>query len=277
MAKLAKELSALEISRLKHAGNHAVGGVAGLYLYVKDSGSRAWVLRVVIGDKRRHIGLGSYPEVPLAHARQRAREAKEQITQGLDPIAERAKAKAQLRAEQASDICFSEAATAYIAAHGDTWKNAKHRAQWASTIETYANPLMGKLSVRLITQTHILEVLEPIWREKNETASRLRGRIESVLDWATVRGYRSGENPAQWRGRLDKLLPAPSKIQKVQHQRALPFKDLPDFVERLHQAPGVAAHALMFLILTAARSGEVRGACWSEIDLDARMLISTQN
>lgn len=268
MARKAKEFTALEVGRLNAPGHHAVGGVAGLYLYVLDTGARSWVLRTTIGDKRRHMGLGGFPEVPLARAKEKARSAKDAITQGVDPIAQRTALASSLRAQQATQKTFEEAAQAYIEAHGDSWKNPKHRAQWSATLKTYAYPHMGLLQVNDITQEHVLMVLEPIWKTKTETATRLRGRIESVLDWATVRKYRTGENPARWKGHLDKLLPAPGKIQKVEHHRALPFDQMPSFMGQLRGKEGLAARALEFAILCAARSGEVRGATWAEIDLE---------
>jgi integrase len=268
MARKAKELSALEVSRIVKTGHHAVGGVAGLYLYVIDTGARSWVLRTMVGDKRRHMGLGSFPETPLAHAKEKARAAKEEIAQGIDPILQRHAAANRLRAQQASEKTFEQAVQAYLESHGDSWKNPKHRAQWLSTLETYAFPQMGKLLVQDIGQEQVLNTLEPIWKTKTETASRLRGRIENVLDWATARKYRTGENPARWKGHLDKLLPAPGKIQKVTHHRALPLTQMANFMADLRKREGSAARALEFTILCAARSGETRGATWSEIDLE---------
>lgn len=271
MPRKAKLLSALEVGRLKAAGHHAVGGVDGLYFYVTDTGGRSWVLRTMVGTKRRHMGLGGYPETSLAQAREFARTAKEEVRNGVDPIAKRASRSSAIRLQQAQQITFSQAAESYVQAHGQSWKNAKHRAQWLSTLQTYAYPVMGSLLVRDIHQEHVLQVLEAIWSQKTETATRLRGRIESVLDWATVRKLREGENPARWKGRLDKLLPAPSKVQKVEHHRALPIEEMPDFMARLRCRSGVAARALEFLILCAARSGEVRGATWDEIDLELKV------
>lgn len=268
MAKKAKELSALAVSRLTEMGHHTVGGVAGLYLYVNETGARSWVLRTVVGQKRRHMGLGGYPDVPLAQARDKAREARQLVEAGIDPIVRREQARSRLMAQQASQKTFKDAANAYIEAHGDSWKNSKHRAQWKSTLERYAFPVVGEMLVKDVEQTHVLKVLEPIWKTKNETASRLRGRIESILDWATVRKYRSGENPARWKGHLDKLLAAPKKIQKIEHRKAVPFKDAPKFMQALRQMHGTAARALEFSILCASRSGEVRGMTWSEVDLD---------
>lgn len=268
MAKLAKELSALEVSRLKEPKHHAVGGVPGLYLYVNSNGARSWVLRTVVANARRHMGLGSYPAVTLAMAREKARQVKEEVDAGVDPILKRDQLLSALKAEQATQKTFEEAAIAYISAHGDAWKNPKHRAQWTSTLETYAYPFIGRLLVRDITQTHVLSVLEPIWKAKNETAARLRGRIESVLDWAKVRGLRSGDNPARWKGYLDALLPSPSKVKKVTHHAAVELDAMPGFMAKLRLQTGVSARALELAILCASRSGEVRGMTWSEVDLE---------
>lgn len=267
MARKAKELSALVVGRINTPGNHAVGGVAGLYLYVNDNGARSWVLRVSIAGKRRHMGLGGFPDVTLAQARDKARTLRAAVDEGIDPIAQRETNRSALRAASSVEKTFEQVALAYIDAHGSSWKNPKHRGQWLSTIETYANPVMGKLLTAHVHQEHVMQVLEPIWKTKNETASRLRGRIEAVLDFATVRKYRTGENPARWKGHLDKLLPAPGKVQKVNHHRALPFDQMPDFTAALRHQSGMAARALEFAILCAARSGEVRGATWAEIDL----------
>ena len=271
--KIAKELSALNVSRLSQPGHHPVGGVSGLYLYVTATGARSWVLRTMIGAKRRHMGLGAFPSVTLAMARDRARSARDDVLAGTDPIAARKQAASKLVAEQMNSITFEEAAKAYIEAHGETWKNSKHRAQWTSTLAMYAFPVIGGMQAAHITQAHVLAVLEPIWKTKNETAARLRGRVEVILDWATVRGYREGENPARWKGRLDKLLPAPTKVQKTVHHKALPIDEVPLFMQELKGKEGITARALEFTVLTAARSGEVRGATWSEIDLDAGVWI----
>lgn len=273
MPKIAKELSALQVSRLLDEGHHAVGGVTGLYLYVTSTGARSWVLRIKVGKNRRHMGLGALPTITLAMAREQARVARNEFRAGLDPIAVRRETVSKLIAEHLNVVTFESAASAYIDAHGDTWKNPKHRAQWSSTLTTYAFPVIGGLRTAHVTQAHVLAVLEPIWKTKNETAARLRGRIEAVLDWATVRGYREGENPARWKGRLDKLLPAPGKIQKTVHRKALPIDVVPQFMRDLNHKEGLAARALEFVVLTAARSGEVRGATWSEIDLDAAVWV----
>ena len=268
MPKKANDLSALEVNRLKIAGNHAVGGVSGLYLYVNEAQGRSWVLRVMIAGKRKHLGLGGYPSVTLAQARDKAREAREKVVKGVDPIQERKVAASALRAHQATRRSFQEVATAYVAFQEAGWKNSKHRKQWTSTLEAYAYPVIGQLPVDAITEHHVIAVLEPIWSNKTETASRLRGRMESILDWARVRGHREGENPARWKGHLDKVFPAQSQIRQVQHFQALGVKAAPAFMARLADQDGAAALALRFLVLTAARSGEVRGAEWGEIDFE---------
>lgn len=268
MPRQAKELSALEVGRIKQAGMHAVGGVPGLHLQVLPSGGRSWILRAVMGGKRSEIGLGGYPAVTLAQAREKARETREAIELGRNPIAERAAARCALAAEHGSLITFAEAAAKFIEAKSHEWSNAKHAAQWTATLETYAYPTLGKVHVRDVALSHVVKILEPIWTTKTETASRLRGRIESVLDWATVRGFREGDNPARWRGHLDKVLAKPGKVAKVEHHDALPIDEMGAFIVELRKQAGIAARALEFLVLTAARSGEIRGATWSEIDLD---------
>lgn len=273
MARKAKNLSALEVNRLILPGNHAVGGVAGLYLYVSETSARSWILRAMVGGRRRHMGLGGFPDVTLSLARETARRARDAIELGLDPIAERQAHKCALAAKKSLEKTFRQAVESYLEIHGDTWKNSKHRAQWKATLETYAYPVMEYLFLRDIGQEQVLRVLEPIWKSKTETASRVRGRIESVLDWATARKYRSGDNPARWKGHLDKLLAAPSKVKAVKHHRALPISELQRFVAELRMRDGTAARALEFSVLCAARSGEVRGATWSEISSDAKLWI----
>lgn len=271
MPKAAKELGAGAVSALTAPGMYAVGRVPGLHLQVLPSGGRSWILRVKVGSKRREIGLGGYPAVSLAQARESAQEKRSSIDKGIDPVAERRAAKSALQAAQASGKTFKECAAAYMAAHESGWKNVKHGQQWRNTLETYAYPVIGHLLVRDVTLAHVTRILEPIWTEKNETASRLRSRMELVLDWAAVRGYRDKDNPARWRGHLDKLLARPSKVKKQEHHAALPAAAMADFMPRLRAADGIGARALEFAILTAARSGEVRGAEWSEIDLEAKV------
>lgn len=252
---------------------HAVGGVPGLYLQVLPTGARTWILRTMIAGKRRDMGLGGFPAVLLADARRRARETREAIDRGSDPISERRAAKAALRAEAAKHVTFREAAKSYIATHEAGWKNAKHRQQWENTLSTYAYPKLGALSVRDIELAHVLGILEPIWQTKTETAKRLRGRVERVLGWATSRGYRSGLNPARWRDHLDQQLAAPGKIAKPEHHAALSANEMAPFMPRLRLVKGMGARALEFAILTAARSGEVRGARWTEIDLSEKIWV----
>lgn len=271
MPKKAVELGALQVSRLKETGRHAVGGVAGLHLWIKPTGAKSWILRVLVGPIRKDIGLGGFPDVTLAGARDAARRARDQIVQGIDPVEQRKQARALLMAESATAKTFRQCAKAYIESKGEEWQNPKHRQQWTNTLETYADPHIGPLLVRDLTVTHILECLQPIWSSKTETATRLRGRIEAVLDWATVRGYRQGDNPARWKGHLEQLLPKPSKVSKVEHHPAMPLDDMAGFWRALKEAKGQGARALEFAILTAARSGEVRGAQWPEIDLDAQL------
>lgn len=269
MPKVAKELTALQVPRLKKPGLHAVGVVPGLYLQVLASGAKTWILRAVVGGKRRDMGLGGYPAVTLAQARDKARTARQEIDEGVDPIAKRREAKSALAAARGAEITFDECARKYIDAHAAGWKSSKHAAQWTSTLENYASPVIGKLQVRDVSLAHIVKILEPIWTTKTETATRLRGRIESVLDWATVRGFRHGDNPARWKGHLDKLLPKPRKLAKVVHHAALPVEEVGSFMQALRKREGIAARALEMLVLTAARSGEVRGMLWDEIDFDA--------
>ncbi len=271
MPKKAKELSATELRRLTRPGLHAVGGVAGLLLQVAHTGAKSWILRVMVGKKRRDIGLGGFPDVPLALAREKARETKEQIRQGIDPVEQRKDARKALITAQAKRKTFDECARLFLSGKTAEFKNAKHAAQWASTLKTYASPVIGKFPVDKVELAHIVSILEPIWKEKTETASRLRGRIESVLAWATVSGYRGGDNPARWQGNLDAVLPKPNKLKKVQHHKALGWQEIGNFVRALRKREGMAAKALEFLILTAVRSGELRGASWDEIDLEANI------
>ncbi len=271
MPRVARELSPIEVRRLILPGFHAVGGATGLYLQVSESGARSWVLRIKIGDKRRDIGLGSFVDVPLARAREKARERREEIERGIDPIAEKRAAKAALRSAAAKSVTFDEAARRVVAMKVQEFRNPKHAAQWSSTLTTYASPVVGKLPVEAIEFGHVTEILSPIWATKTETATRLRQRVEAVLDFATAHGLRSGPNPARWKGNLDAVLPKPAKLRKVQHHRALPIDDMPSFLAELRQRAGVAARCLEFVVLTACRSGEARGARRSEIDVKAKL------
>lgn len=224
----------------------------------------------MVGAKRRDIGLGGFPDVPLAMVREKAREAKGQIRQGIDPVEQRKAVRGALMAAQAKGINFDECARLFLKSKTEEFSNHKHAAQWVSTLRDYASPVIGKLPVDTVELPHILKILEPIWSEKTETATRLRGRIESVLAWATVSGYRSGDNPARWKGNLDAILPKPTKLKRVQHHKALPWQDVNQFIQKLRQREGIAARCLEFVILTGLRSGEVRGAKWEEIDFHAK-------
>lgn len=285
--RVAKELSHLEVKRLQHpggAGNatFAVGGVSGLLLQITPKAGRTWLLRATVGGKRREIGLGGFPEVTLAQARDRARAAKEQIRQGIDPVEERKAARSALVAAQRRGMTFAKAVEAYLAAKLDGFKNKKHRDQWRNTLQTYAIPRLGAMLVQDITVQDVLAVLnqpadeksaETLWQAKTETASRLRGRIEAVLSWATVAGHRTGDNPARWAGNLKELLPAAAKVARKANQPALQVEDAPAWFAALQQRDGMGSRCLEFAALTAARSQEVRGARWDEIDLDKALWI----
>ena len=273
MPKKAKELGPLDVKRLSEPGLHFVGGVAGLALQIVPAGTKSWVLRVMVGDKRRKMGLGGYPDVGLAEARNAAREARQKIRGGVDPIDESKAARRALAASRAKDVTFRGCAEAYIEAHKAAWKNDKHEAQWSSTLEKYAYPVIGDLWVRDVKLEHIMQIMEPIWKTKTETAKRLRGRIEAVLDSAITRGLSDGLNPARWKGNLSTLLPTPSKIAKTTHFKAVPVKEAPLFYAKLREQEGIAAKALEFLILTNVRSHNVRHASWSEIDMESKTWI----
>ncbi|TXH33313.1 MAG: site-specific integrase [Burkholderiaceae bacterium] len=276
MPKIAPQLSERAVAALKKEGRHAVGGVAGLMLRV-SGGHRGWVLRVVVGEQRKDMGLGAYPEVGLAEARIKARRIHDDLREGCLPVSPSKTSRSALTAQAATEKTFEWCTEEFLRSKSTEWKNPKHRQQWENTLKTYARPHLGHLAVSTIDLPHVLECLRPIWEKKNETASRLRGRIESILDWATVNKYRSGENPARWKGHLDKVLPAPTKIQKVKHHEAIQVDQMPQFMVELRKQQGVSPRALEFVILTAARSGEVRGATWSEINLnDATWILPAQ-
>jgi len=278
MPKIAEELSALDVKRLAHPGGKrnslfSVGGVPGLYMQITPKGGRSWVLRVKVGSLRRDIGLGGFPGVTLSQARDKAREARAKIESGIDPVEERKAAKAALVAAQRRGLTFADAVDKALAAKLDAFKNAKHRQQWENTLATYATPDLGKMLVQDITTQDVLRVLQPLWMEKTETASRLRGRIEAVLSWATVAGHRTGDNPARWAGNLKELLPPPSKVATEGNHPALALDDAPRWFSALQAREGFGARALEFAALTATRSQEVRGATWDEIDLDKALWI----
>jgi integrase len=264
----AERLTAVKVAKLRAAGRYGDG--RGLWLHIGPSGSKSWVLRYMRDGRAREMGLGPLDLVSLADARQRAREARRVLLDGRDPIDAKHEQRAQRRLDEARSMTFSTCAARYIAGHEAGWRNAKHRGQWQATLTTYAYPVFAELPVAAVDTGMVLKVLEPIWTLKPETAGRVRGRIERVLDWATARGYRHGDNPARWRGHLDKLLPARAKVRKVAHHAALPYVELPAFMGELRIKKSISARALEFTILTACRTGEVIGATWGEIDLDAR-------
>lgn len=264
MPKITKSLSAIEVKRLTEPKMHPVGTVAGLMLNVKTSGSKSWILRTTIGSRRSDIGLGSFPEVTLAAATEAARAMKGKIKDGLDPVSER-------RAKQSAvQWTFKTCALAYIEAFKPSWKNAKHGQQWENTLATYVYPHFGDRHVKDVDTEDITNAIGPMWSTKNETMTRVRNRIELVLSWAAAQGYRPKEfNPATWRGHLDQVLPKPSKVNKHKSFEAMPIDVMYAFMRRLAAMQGTSARCLEFTILTACRSGESRGALWSEIDLDA--------
>lgn len=259
-------LKALVVERAKEPGMYADG--AGLYLQVARGGSKSWIFRYRFGGREREMGLGPLHTVSLAEARAAALEARKLKLKGIDPIEAKRSSALDQRLKAARVLSFDEALTAYLKTRAGAWGNAKHSAQWSSTVKTYASPHFGSVPVHRVDTSLVVKALEPIWATKTETASRLRGRIENVLDWATVSGFRSGENPARWKGHLDKILPAKAKVAKVVHHKALPFGEMAAFMEQLGAQSGQAAQALEFAILTATRTQEIIGATWGEIDLE---------
>jgi integrase len=270
MPRTLRNLTAAHVNRIrddrtgKYTGMHSDGG--GLYLQVTPSGA-SWLYCFMLNGRSREMGLGPLHSVGLADARRKAEGARRLRAEGIDPIEARKAERAKIALEAARAITFKDAAEKFIEAHRAGWRNAKHADQWSSTLETYVYPMLGSLSVQDIDVPLVLKVLEPIWKTKTETASRVRGRIEAVLDWATVRGYRRGDNPARWRGLLENVLPQRSKVQRVAHHAALPYAEIGAFVAALRKQEGISALALEFTILTAARTGEVIGAKWGEFDL----------
>lgn len=260
MARGSQKLTALKVKSVTSPGLYGDG--LGLWLRVRPSGVKSWAFRYMIDGRAREMGLGPTHTITLAKAREKATECRIAILEGRDPIKERRRE----RVKQRGSLSFRECAEKYIAAHKASWKNDKHKAQWTATLETYAFPAFGDLPVAEVDTADVMRTLEPIWSTKTETASRLRGRIERVLDWAKAREYRHGENPACWRGHLDNLLPARSKVQRVKHHAALPYTEMPGFMTDLRACDGISARALEFAILTGTRSGEVRGAAWDEIE-----------
>ncbi len=270
MARKIGKLSAVAVRAASKPGIYGDG--AGLWLTVGPTGAKSWLFRFMLAGKAREMGLGPVHTIGLAEAREKALACRKMLLDGLDPLAARQAARAAQAAgealELAGRVTFRDAAERFIAANRAGWKNAKHAAQWNATLESYAFPLIGDLAVAAVGTGHVTRILEPIWREKPETASRVRGRIEAVLDSAKVHGWRDGENPARWKGHLESILPARGKVASVEHHAALPWRDIAAFVADLEKQDGTAALALRFAILTAARTGEVIGATWQEITLD---------
>jgi integrase len=265
MARNIHRLSAIKVDKVKQAGMYGDGG--GLYLRVTPAGTKNWVFRFMLNGRPRWMGLGPLSLYSLSEARARALEARRLRHDGIDPLEARKVARAEARLAAAKAVTFRQCAESYIKSHRAGWRNGKHAAQWEATLATYAERVIGALPVHSIDTALVLRVVEPIWTVKPETASRVRGRIEQILDWAKARGFRQGENPARWRGHLDKLLPARAKLRRITHHAALPYTELPAFLAQLRKEEGIAARALEFTILTGARTGETMGARWSEIDL----------
>jgi len=268
--KLNNALTPLAVKNAK-PGRHADGG--GLHLLVKESGARSWVFRFMLNGKSRDVGLGTAGPggTSLAAARDARDALRLKVKSGIDPLDERqweaAKALAEFQSAQIAGVTFKAVAEAYIETNEGSWRNDKHRLQWKNTLSTYVYPVIGDLPVAKVGTAHVLQILEPIWKAKTETASRLRGRMETILDAAKARGYRDGENPARWRGHIAQILPARSRLTRG-HHKAMPYEAVPAFVGALHQRAAIAALALEFVILTAARTGEVIGAKCGEVDLE---------
>ena len=267
MARAVNRLNAIKVKNLKKLGYHPDGG--GLYLKVTPSGSKSWIFRYALGGRERHLGLGATTDVELATARELAATARAKQRQGIDPIDDRREEEAQTRRDTARALTFKQVAEDYITNNEPIWKNPKHRQQWRNTLETYVYPIVGNLAVGQVTTEHVLKILKPIWTTKPETSSRIRGRIEIILNAAKTLGAREGENPATWRGHLSNLLPKQSKTARVKHHAAMTYADVPDFIAELTEHDGFAVLAFRLLILTACRTNEVLGARWSEIDMDA--------
>jgi integrase len=259
------KLSARHVQTLKVPGHYGDGG--GLWLQISDFGTKSWVFRFTRNAKTREMGLGPYPDVSLLKARENASDYRAAVREGKDPIEQRNAKNRDEASNAARAVTFKDEAAAYIEAHRAGWKNAKHAEQWTATLETYAFPFIGKQLVSEIDAALVMKCLQPIWATKTETASRVRGRIESVLDYATALKHRTGDNPARWRGHLDNLLAKPSKVAKREHHPALPYTQVGAFMADLRAQDGISARALEFTILTGTRTGEAIGARWEEIDL----------
>jgi integrase len=272
MPRQAKPLTALEVKQLKTPGLHFVGDVPGLALQIASGGSRSWVLRAMMGGRRREMGLGGYPEVGLADAREAGRQARARLKGGVDPIDHGRATRSALAARRATEASFEECALKYIAIHEPSWSTKSHF-QWTSSLKKHVFPKIGRLLVRDVGDAQVLSVLEPIWVSLTETATRIRGRIEKIIDWATASKLREGPNPARWRGHLEHMLPNPSEVAEEEHFKALPYQQLGAFMKRLRSVEGQGARCLEFAILTAARSTQARGAAWTEIDTEGGLWV----
>jgi len=261
----------MAVNKAKKPGLYSDGG--NLYLQITPAGVKSWLLRYMMDGEAQSMGLGALHSVSLISAREEAGKCRSLIASGINPRHARKDEQNKLRVAQARGKTFKQCAEAYIQAHEAAWSSAKHKWQWENTLERFAYPVFGNLPVQDVDVTLVMKVLDPIWKSKTETASRLRGRIESILDWAHVREYRTGENPARWRGRLENLLPARSKIQKVEHHPALPYDEVAAFIATLSRQAGLAAYALQLTILTATRTNEVLNATWSEFDFKNKVWV----
>jgi integrase len=266
MPREAAGLSARKVETIREPGMYADGG--GLYLQVTRNGAKSWIFRFQLAGKRREMGLGSLSTLTLAAARERAQEARRDVLSAIDPIDAKRTRDAQKALEAARLMTFEDAATEYVRTHRAGWRNVKHAGQWTSTLRTYVFPTIGKLPIADVDTSLVVRVLSPIWTEKPETAGRVRGRVESILDWARVQGHRTGENPARWRGHLDHILPSRRKVARPGHHASMAYADVPKFFLRLQAHDGLGARALELAILTAGRTGEVLGARWDEIDFE---------
>jgi integrase len=270
MARAINRLTAVGVNKAKAPGFYADG--AGLYMRIGPTGAKSWVFRYRSAGRLHDMGLGALHTVNLSEAREKAREQRKLRLDGLDPLAAKRTRQAKVLLAAASAITFNECAERYILAHRAGWRSgSRSEQQWRQSLADYVYPVLGALPVQSIDTGLVLKAIEPIWTEKTETASRVRGRIENILDWATARGYRVGENPARWRGHLENLLPRRSKVQRVEHLAALPYTEIAGFFSELRQQESVAARALEFLILTAGRVSEVVGARWEEINVAERV------
>ena len=269
MARQLNRLTALQVAKLSKPGLYGDGG--GLTLQITVAGVKSWLFRFMREGKAHGMGLGATHTISLAEARQKALDARKLLADGLNPMAVKKQKLLEVALERAKMMTFDQCATTYIEAHKASWKNAKHIDQWTNTLATYASPVFGHQPVADVDTALVVKCLSPIWQTKTETASRLRGRIESVLGWATTSGFRTGENPARWKGHLENLLATIGKSSRTKNHPSLPWQRIGEFMLALKARPGITSKAVEFTVLTASRSGEVRGAQWSEFDFTERV------